>query len=139
MLTGVFHKAAIILTFLLVTAGLYAQRQNPASNGVSAIGCPFYIPNAFTPNGDNINERFVVAEGENCRVVEFNIKIFDRWGRLVFESGSPEAQDAWDGTYEGQELAKGVYIYNVTATLESINFANEPDHISRQGTVVLIR
>ncbi len=139
MLSRSFHKGLILLTFFVMSMGLSAQTQSTINNGVSAIGCPFYIPNAFTPNGDNINERFVVAEGENCEVVEFNIKIFDRWGRLVFESSSPLPQDAWDGTYEGQELAKGVYIYNVTAKLESANFTSEPDHISRQGTVVLIR
>lgn len=133
------YKTLIILAIFMVGSGVNAQTQNSVNPGVSAIGCPFYVPNAFTPNGDNINERFVVAKGENCRVVEFRIRIFDRWGRLVFESTSPEPENAWDGTYDGQELAKGVYIYNVSAKLESANFTSEPDHISRQGTVVLIR
>ena len=128
----------IVLAISLVSVDLSAQQVSP-NTGVSAIGCPFYIPNAFTPNGDNINERFVVAEGENCRVVEYQIRIFDRWGRLVFESSSPAPEDAWDGTFEGEKLAKGVYIYNVSAKLESANFATGPEQISRQGTVVLIR
>lgn len=133
------YSLLIVLAISFGSDKLFAQSQISPNAGVSAISCPFYIPNAFTPNGDNINERFVVAEGENCRVVEFSIRIFDRWGRLVFESGSPAPEDSWDGTYEGEELAKGVYIYNVTAKLESANFTSEPQQVSRQGTVVLIR
>jgi gliding motility-associated-like protein len=129
----------IAMTLSLVSFDLAGQNQISPNAGVSAITCPFYIPNAFTPNGDNINERFVVAEGENCRVVEFNIRIFDRWGRLVFESSSPAREDSWDGTFEGENLAKGVYIYNVSAKLESANFSSEPQQVNRQGTVVLIR
>lgn len=133
------YSLLFVLAFSLGTGSVFGQTQISPNAGVSAISCPFYIPNAFTPNGDNINERFVVAEGENCRVVEFSIRIFDRWGRLVFESSSPAPEDSWDGTYEGEELAKGVYIYNVSAKLESANFTSEPQQISRQGTVVLIR
>lgn len=132
------NRIFLIGAMFMLSMGLSAQKQVNSSN-VSAIGCPFYIPNAFTPNGDNINERFVVAEGENCQVVKFHITIFDRWGRLVFESTSPAPEDAWDGTYDGERLAKGVYIYNVTATLESANFTSQAEEISRQGTVVLIR
>ena len=139
MLFRGLHKILLVLVIFMAGSVMYAQQQITSNSGVSSIGCPFYIPNAFTPNGDNINDRFVVAEGENCQVVEFHIRIFDRWGRLVFESSSPEPQDAWDGTYENEELAKGVYIYNLTAKLESANFTSEPDHISRQGTIVLIR
>ena len=123
----------------LASDNMFAQSQVSPNTGVSSLACPFYIPNAFTPNGDNINERFVVAEGENCRVVEFNIRIFDRWGRLVFESNSPAMEDSWDGTFEGERMAKGVYIYNVSAKLESANFSTGPEQVSRQGTIVLIR
>lgn len=139
MVSKGLYKTLTILAFFLVSFGLYAQQQVRSGVASSSVSCPFYIPNAFTPNGDNINERFVVAEGENCEVLEFNMKIFDRWGRLVFETNSPAAQDAWDGTFEGQQLAKGVYIYNVTAKLKPVNVIADPNIVSRQGTVVLIR
>ncbi|MDZ7848306.1 MAG: gliding motility-associated C-terminal domain-containing protein [Owenweeksia sp.] len=101
------------------------------------IGCQLYMPNAFTPNGDNINERFVITYRDNCRMVNFNMKIFDRWGRLVFETNTSDRESAWDGTSEGRKHSKGVYLYDVQATVEPFNGSGEIKKINRQGTVVL--
>lgn len=66
-----------------------------------------FIPNVFSPNGDNINDRFeVVYTG----VENFHLEIFDRWGRAFFASDSPE--DLWDGTNsDGSQATEGVYYY----------------------------
>ena len=70
-------------------------------------GAPlFVIPNAFTPNGDGINDRICFNTDE---LVEFHIAIFSRWGEKVFESTDPA--DCWDGTFRGHQCLPGVYTY----------------------------
>jgi gliding motility-associated-like protein len=66
------------------------------------------IPNVFTPNGDGMNEVFTV-DGKYEPCFDFmDVKIFNRWGLLVFESTDPVF--VWDGTYKGgQEAPSGTY------------------------------
>src|SRR5438874_7649950 len=56
-----------------------------------------FIPNAFTPNNDGINDYFGV-NGEGLQ--NFHILIYNRWGQVIFESTNPHA--TWDGTFKGQ-------------------------------------
>jgi len=67
-----------------------------------------YIPNAFTPNGDGLNDTFYpVMRG----VKKFELQIFDRWGAMVFASNTSD--NVWDGTYKGQECKQDVYNYKL--------------------------
>ncbi|MBK7681910.1 MAG: gliding motility-associated C-terminal domain-containing protein [Bacteroidetes bacterium] len=70
----------------------------------------FYIPNTFTPNGDGMNDTFGIA-GEG--VQDFKMQIFNRWGQMIYESAN--ANDRWDGTFQGVKVAMGTYIYKVSA------------------------
>ncbi len=72
------------------------------------IDCPeiFYIPNAFSPNGDGINDRFRITD-ENITVVRF--QIYNRWGGLVFSSS--DARNGWDGKTNNEPQPIGVYLY----------------------------
>ena len=128
-----------VLALFLTSASLLAQTTGPG--GASQITtCPLYIPNAFTPNGDNLNEKFLVKHGEDCRLMEYNIKIFDRWGRLVFEhNNSLSPDESWDGTVDGSPVEQGVYMYKVYAKLKNYNKATEAEIVNRQGSLVLIR
>lgn len=67
----------------------------------------FYIPEAFTPNEDGINDDFY-GDGESIK--SYNMKISDRWGELIFESNEKDFH--WDGTYKGKQVAIGVYVYD---------------------------
>lgn len=67
----------------------------------------FFIPNAFTPDGDNLNDKFEIKV-EN--LVEYNLEIFDRLGQLVFSSTDPYY--TWDGRVRGNEVLGGIYVYN---------------------------
>ena len=69
-----------------------------------------YIPNAFTPNRDGLNELFT-AYGVNWRT--FQMWIFDRWGRELYFSNDPEK--GWNGLdpATGESLAQGVYVYRI--------------------------
>ncbi len=76
--------------------------------------CPPEIPNVFTPNGDGINDEFVIinlTEGSS-------VTIYNRWGTLVFESLSASGGrlgGVWDGrTTAGIACVEGVYYYVVT-------------------------
>ena len=77
-----------------------------------------YVPNAFTPNGDGLND-FLVVEG--LFIKTFHIRIYDRWGTKVFESYSLD--DTWDGTckscngiYKDRKPVTDVYKYMIDAT-----------------------
>jgi gliding motility-associated-like protein len=67
-----------------------------------------YIPNAFSPNGDGFNEVFL-AQGTGIR--EFRLRIFDRWGELLFETD--DILQAWDGSFKGGLATTGVYVYQI--------------------------
>lgn len=73
----------------------------------------FYIPNSFTPNGDELNNTFNPVMYAGFDTQDYNIKIFDRWGELIFESF--DASYGWDGDYgAGRGLAPGgTYTYKL--------------------------
>ena len=69
-----------------------------------------YIPNAFTPNDDGLNDSFgALGHG----VKDYHLVIYNRWGQLVFESSNINNQ--WDGTFQGVKSPAGIYIYNIQA------------------------
>jgi gliding motility-associated-like protein len=68
----------------------------------------FYIPNAFTPNNDGDNEYFT---GYGIGVEKAEFFIFDRWGKMIFQSAS--LSNGWNGTYgnQGDPCPEGTYVY----------------------------
>lgn len=85
-----------------------------------------YIPNAFTPNGDGMNDAFGV-KGEGIR--DFHLYVYNRWGEVIFETTNPKQQ--WDGSYAGQPVEQGTYVYQV--------FAANLGRNSKTGSVTLVR
>lgn len=71
-----------------------------------------FAPNAFTPNGDEINDVFL-PRGNNISPDAYRMSIFDRWGILVFESAEPDL--GWDGRISGSDAPIGVYTYQINA------------------------
>lgn len=74
------------------------------------------VPTGFTPNSDGNNDRLLVHGREGTRVKLF--QVFDRWGELVYEGRDFEVNDTntgWDGTFRGQDMNGGVYVWLVTA------------------------
>jgi gliding motility-associated-like protein len=80
-----------------------------------------YIPNVFSPNGDDKNDFFGTFSGVGVKSVNY-MRIFDRWGELIFQaenlapSGDPSA--GWDGTFRGKPVSTGVYVYIVEVSFE---------------------
>ncbi len=77
---------------------------------------PTFIPNVISPNEDGTNDHFTVYGGRAVARVEA-LRIYDRWGGLVYQSAAPfPANDSglgWDGTVDGQRVNGGVYVYYV--------------------------
>jgi gliding motility-associated-like protein len=70
---------------------------------------------AFTPNGDGINDKWIVSNGDCVQTLAVNV--YNRWGSLVFHSDN--YTNDWQGTYKGSPLPDGTYYYVVIATLPS--------------------
>lgn len=84
-------------------------------------GCLIYVPNAFTPDQDGLNEYFAVSS--ECSFETFNMMIFNRNGELIFSSTDPSI--VWDGSDNNGEyfVPDGVYVYRIeysTTTLEGL-------------------
>lgn len=87
-----------------------------------------FVPNIFSPNGDGNND-FLCVKGE-C-IANMDLLIFNRWGQVVFESGTQE--DCWDGTFKGKPQNAGVFVYKLRARL-----TNGEDFLE-SGNVTLVR
>ena len=69
-----------------------------------------FVPNTFTPDGDEFNQNWVVQISE-IDIYDFRITLFNRWGELIWESFDPEV--GWDGTINGAAVQDGVYTWKI--------------------------
>ena len=91
---------------------------------------PFiFVPNAFTPNEDGVNDRLYVKGDKVIESLHFSI--FDRWGEKVFESNN--IKSFWDGKYKGKYCQPGVFVYYLEATCKDKNT------YTNKGNITLIR
>ncbi|MCB9164662.1 MAG: gliding motility-associated C-terminal domain-containing protein [Flavobacteriales bacterium] len=89
---------------------------------------PPKLPNAFSPNGDGVNDVFYVRGGP---FETMHLRVFNGWGELIFETEDPTF--GWDGTHDGQPEINGVYVYSVVATTKDGTVHD------RSGKISLIR
>ncbi|OJX01053.1 MAG: hypothetical protein BGO70_14805 [Bacteroidetes bacterium 43-93] len=87
------------------------------------------LPNAFVPSGNSSVNRFGLANSQIVKLVAF--RIFDRWGKVVFETTDPAQQ--WDGKVNGADAALGVYVW------EAEGYCISGKRIKSSGNVTLIR
>jgi len=105
--------------------------QSEACTEISVDGkCQVYLPNAFSPNGDQVNDSFCAFSP--C-IREGQLWIYDRWGGLVFQTNPGGAELCWDGLKQGRELAAGTYVY-VLRGLDVLGQA-----VDLKGTINLLR
>jgi len=79
-----------------------------------------YIPNAFTPNGDGVNDYFH-PYGNNIDPDDYQMLIFNRWGMQIFRSDN--LNTPWDGrskAHDDQIAPQGVYVYLITARVDGV-------------------
>lgn len=96
---------------------------------------PFKIfaPNAFSPNGDNVNDYFNLFSGTALSSI-LELQVFDRWGGLIFNGKNitpSTSNEGWDGMYNGQAAEKGIYTWRAVLQLKS------GDITTRNGDIIL--
>lgn len=92
----------------------------------------FYVPNSFTPDGNEFNNEFRPVFADNLVLSQFEMKIYNRWGELVFLS--QDSQVGWDGTFNGKPIRDGVFTYRIL--FKEKGFSKD---FQATGSVVLIR
>lgn len=95
-------------------------------------GCEprLFVPQVFTANNDTFND---VLEIPSAHIIDFDLKIYNRWGELIFQSNNPETR--WDGTFKGVKLAPMLYAYVI-----SFRSKDFPDSqlITKTGSILLV-
>ena len=105
------------------------------STAITIIQCPellFYVPNSFTPDGDEHNNSFKWTFTSGFDPFDFHVEIYNRWGEIIYESY--DYTDYWDGTYSNFPVPPGLYNY-------TIHFGSKKDDGAYEfaGSVNLIR
>jgi gliding motility-associated-like protein len=98
--------------------------------GIIKIGekITIYIPNAFSPNGDGINDTFNL---NGIGIASYSYNIYNRWGEHIFENGP--GHTGWDGKFKGETVMNGVYIY-VIDVIDIYSY-----HHYLRGTVTVLK
>ncbi len=94
----------------------------------TGLGSVIFVPNAFTPNGDGNNDILLVY---GSIIKSMNFYVYDQWGELIFRSNNQG--NGWDGTYKGNRLPVGVYVYYLDAV------TNDGQKVNKKGTITLLR
>lgn len=99
---------------------------------VVTVRSELFVPALFTPNGDDVNNDF---RAHGFGVKSISLKVYDRWGRMLFHSNNLE--DTWDGRFDGQPVESGNYVW----TVEGEFFDGDALHCKGQkrGIIKLVR
>ena len=121
--TGGFIVSLIAITDLGCT--------DTATVAIYQEGIVYYIPNTFTPDGDNFNQEFEPVFFSGYDPNSFNMKIFNRWGEVVFETN--DSKVGWDGTYgiNGDAVQEGIYFDFYKLSFTNLNL--QKIHLSVVG------
>lgn len=94
------------------------------------IAVKLFLPDAFTPNNDNINEDLLI-KGSLRRITDFEIQIYNRWGNPVFSSNDININ--WDGTFQNSPVPPDTYTYKIYAKV------NDGKEVNKTGKLLLLR
>lgn len=96
----------------------------------------FYVPSAFTPNGDEHNNLFLPQFGTGFSPNDYSLQIYNRWGEVVFESH--DVSLGWDGKFKGNFAPDGAYSWRMTL-VQSENVEHPNSKGFYTGSVMLLR
>jgi len=116
-------------TFTVMVTNTETGCQNSDTVVITVTPNPYvHVPNAFSPNGDGMNDMFHPIPGDGVKIKSF--RVFDRWGESVFND---DWFPGWDGRFKGKASPLGIYTYYCEFTI--------PDGTLKvkQGTVLLLR
>lgn len=116
-------------TYVLTIQAKGCQYSDTTYFEVKNCDCSVYIPTAFSPNNDGLNDGFHLQS--ECPVEELEARIYSRWGELLYMSQSKDGK-IWDGQIAHQPAPEGVYFY-------TLSFMNNGSRVHEFGTVHLLR
>lgn len=103
------------------------------------IGAPgrrkyIHLPNTFSPNNDGVNDYFQAFATPEITIIDFEMKVFDRWGNFLFETYDINGQ--WDGYFRNELLNTGVYVWFIKA---KGTFCEREFDIFEKGDVLILK
>lgn len=107
-----FHRVQLYAKFTKGNDIVEFGEEDISPFAISISESKLEFPNAFSPNGDGINDIYKAKSGYQS-IVEFDAYIFNRWGVKLYEWHDPAG--GWDGKYKGKDVAQGVYYCLVKA------------------------
>ena len=132
----VWGNGATTLTIPVSQTGLYTLTASNYCGSkydeimISKGICKIYVPSAFTPNNDGLNDIFKASFGED--VTEFKLEVYNRWGQIVFKTN--DIRKGWDGNIKGYKQSNGVYVW-----ILKYKTVTDSKEQMMKGTVTLIR
>lgn len=124
-----FQRPGTFRVSLTVTNEATGCASSDSSTTITVSDAALEFPNAFTPNGDGVNDIFCPSFRS---LKSYELTIYNRWGRRVFTSSSPS--DGWDGRENGREAAAGTYYF--VARAQGYERGVE---LRRRGSITLVR
>ena len=120
-----FKQSGITKVELYVTMAGYDEAELTATFSISITNSMLEMPNAFSPNGDGVNDIYKAKENHKS-IVEFHAYIFNRWGQKIYDW--TDINGGWDGTWNGKDVKDGTYYVLVKAKgADGINYEIKKD------------
>jgi gliding motility-associated-like protein len=94
--------------------------------------CYLDVPNAFTPDGDNMNDFFMPRQWLSKGVSTFKMIIYNRWGQEIYSTTKIDGR-GWDGKFNGVDQPQGVYVYTIQVSFK------DGTAEKKQGNITLLR
>lgn len=132
------------ITLFWDTPGIFTISVTATSNGCPSLPQTYtvtvkecdpiliWVPNTFTPNGDEFNTTWGPVVSGPVDLQDFHVMVFNRWGGIVWESY--DADEKWDGMYYGKPVSDGVYIWKIDFGIVGIDERKE-----YHGHITIIR
>lgn len=120
-----FKQSGMTKVELYVTMAGYDEAELTATFSISITNSMLEMPNAFSPNGDGVNDIYKAKENHKS-IVEFHAYIFNRWGQKIYDW--TDINGGWDGTWNGKDVKDGTYYVLVKAKgADGINYDIKKD------------
>lgn len=120
-----FKQSGMTKVELYVTMAGYDKAELTATFSISITNSMLEMPNAFSPNGDGVNDIYKAKENHKS-IIEFHAYIFNRWGQKIYDW--TDINGGWDGTWNGKDVKDGTYYVLVKAKgADGINYEIKKD------------
>ena len=120
-----FKQSGMTKVELYVTMAGYDEAELTATFSISITNSMLEMPNAFSPNGNKVNDIYKAKENHKS-IVEFHAYIFNRWGQKIYDW--TDINGGWDGTWNGKDVKDGTYYVLVKAKgADGINYEIKKD------------